>query len=66
MAMGDPANQPGNPDGCKISKKQMSKTASSLASLADMFARAATLIESAVNAIANSVKKVGKGTEQQE
>lgn len=61
MAMGDPAKEPGNPDGCKMDKKKISKMASSLANLADMFSRAATLIESAVNSIAGSIKKIGRG-----
>lgn len=61
MAMGDPANEPGNPDGCSISKESVKKATSSLARLAAVFVRGAALIEASVRQMAQSIQSVGRG-----
>lgn len=60
---GDPAKEPGNPDGCRISKKQVRQIGTSLAGLAEMFVRASNLIESSVRSITSQLAniKVGSG-----
>ena len=60
MAMGDPANEPGNPDGCKIEKSSVKKAISSLSKLAAAFVSATTLIENSVRQIAQSIEYAGK------
>lgn len=65
---GDPAKEPGNPDGCRISKKQVRQIGTSLAGLAEMFVRASNLIESSVRSITSQLAniKVGSGKAKSE
>ena len=60
---GDPAKEPDNQDGCRISKKQVRQIGTSLAGLAEMFVRASNLIESSVRSITSQLAniKVGSG-----
>ena len=60
MAMGDPANEPGNPDGCQIDKASIKKATSSLARLSAVFIRTAAIIESSVRQMVQSIQAVGK------
>ena len=60
MAMGDPANEPGNPDGCQIDKASIKKATSSLAKLSAVFIRTAAIIESSVRQMVQSIQAVGK------
>lgn len=60
---GDAENESGDPDGCRISKKQVRKIGVSLAGLAEMFVRASNLIENSIRSIASQLSniKVGSG-----
>ena len=60
MAMGDPANEPNNPDGCQIDKASIKKATSSLARLSAVFIRTAAIIESSVRQMVQSIRAVGK------